>query len=399
MPILDAHSPSPAPSAPARPRRALCRPALLAATLGVLCVAALAVAAWRTSDTILHAGAPPTLHEQQVLAAGPGWVRLSRDAESLQPGTWALQWESGFGWAGRVVATNAAGVVREFHALSGQPPVGGWASLRGVARNADPRTLLGLAFTDVTFDSPLGRCPAWLVPGGDTTWVICVHGRGANRAEALRTVEALAPRGMPMLVVAYRGDAGAPRPPGGYSRLGEAEWTDLESAARFALANGARRLVLVGYSMGGQMVMQFLARSALVSRVAAVVLESPMLDWNAGLAYRARLLGVPAPLLWLGKQVAAARAGLDWGTLDRVARTGPFATPVLVLHARGDRYAPLSASEAFARRHPGNVRLVVLGAGNHVEAWNVGPERYRDLLENWLERAGVSPRAPRPPAG
>lgn len=353
------------------------------------CAAVPAGIAWYTSNQILLAGEPPSLREQQVLAAGPDWVRLSDDEQSRQPGTWALQWDSGYGWVGRVLATNEAGVVREFRPTVGRLPVGGWASIRGVARTADPRSLLGLAFADVAFDGPLGSYPAWLLPGTDSTWALFVHGRGANRAEALRSVGALASRGLPGLVITYRNDAGAPRSPDGFSHLGATEWADLEAAARWALAHGARRLVLFGYSMGGQIVMQFLARSELASRVSAVVLESPMLDWNAGLAHRAAELGAPSFALPLGKRLATLRAGLDWAALDRVARTGPFATPVLLFHGDRDRYAPVAASDTFARRHAGNVTLVRYDAGDHVEAWNVDPDRYTRTLADWLGRLGA----------
>ena len=394
MPSADALLHAPAPVSVDRPQDSLRRPLRIAALVLLCLSAALGVVAWRASELILHAGDAPTLREQRVLAAGPGWVRLSRDRESVRPGTWALQWRDGFGWLGRVVAMNDAGVVREFRALSGTPPVRGWASVRGVARNADPRTLLGVPFAEVHYESPLGPCPAWLVPGADTTWVLCLHGLGAERSEGLRTVAALASDGLPILLIAYRGDAGAPQPAGGFSHLGGEEWADLEGAARFALDHGARRLVLVGYSMGGQIVMQFLAQSALSARVGAVVLESPVLDWNACLAYRARVLGVPEWARWLGQRAATLRAGIEWDALDRVEHTGPFSAPVLLLHARGDRFAPPASSEAFARRHPGNVRLVVLDSGDHVEAWNVDPLRYRALLLELLSRAGLSARGP-----
>jgi hypothetical protein len=361
----------------------------LALAVPAVCVGLVFAVAWNASDQILTASKPSGLHEQQVFAAGPGWVRLSRDGESLQPGTWALQWETGYGWVGRVLATNDAGVVREYRPTLGTLPVGGWASLRGVSKIADPRSLFGLAFSEVAYDGPLGSYPAWRLPGSDTTWVIYVHGRGANRAEALRSVSALSGRGLPGLVITYRNDAGAPRAPDGYSHLGASEWADLEGAARYALAHGAHRLVLIGYSMGGQVVLQFLSHSALAWRVSAVVLESAMLDWNAGLAHRAEVLRAPFFALPLGKRLASWRAGLDWSDLDRVARTTALPAPVLAFHGTRDRYAPSAVTRAFARKFPNEVTVVLYSTGNHVEAWNVDPERYTSTLNGWLTSHGV----------
>jgi len=372
------------------------RGVLLAGALAALLAAAVlaGAAAWRYSDMILGPDPAPTLREQQVLAAAPGRVRLSLDHESLQPGTWALEWEGGYAWVGRVLRVHGAAVERELELVAGRPPVGGWASLRGVSRSADPRSMLGLGFATVYCAGPLGPCPAWLVPGTDSTWVLYVHGRGANRAEGLRTLGVLARRGLPGLLVSYRNDAGAPRTAGGRSSLGLAEWQDLEAGARYALSHGARDLVLAGYSMGGQVVMQFMARSPLAARVRGIVLESPLLDWNATLEHRARALGVPAVGTWLGRRVATLREGLDWSRLDLVTHAADPAAPVLIFHGLNDSFAPESVSEIYAREHPGRVTLLCGGRGNHVEAWNADPARYAADLGGWCAAHGIGRDAP-----
>lgn len=359
-----------------------------------LAVALLAAIAWRSSDLILGPDRPPTLREQRVLATGPGTVRLSRDAESLEPGVWALQWEGGFGRVGPVLAADGASVTREFEALAGTPPAGGWASLRGVSRSADPRTMLGLAYENVTFDGPLGRYPAWFVPGRDSTWAVLVHGRGTDRAECLRTLGVLAPRGLPALLVTYRNDAGAPRTRDGRYRLGLTEWEDLEAAVRYALAHGARGVLVCGYSMGGHVAMQFLRRSSLAPQVRGVVLESPVLDWSATFAWRARTLGAPAIATPLGKLAATARAGLDWNQLDLVTNATRPPAPVLLFHCLGDRFSPESESEAYARALPLDVTLVRVPGGNHVEAWNHDPARYTLDLNRWLDARRIGEATP-----
>jgi pimeloyl-ACP methyl ester carboxylesterase len=249
--------------------------------------------------------------------------------------------------------------------------------------------MLGISYDAVAFDGPLGRYPAWSVPGADSTWVVYVHGRGANRAEGLRTLGVLAARGLPGLLVCYRNDPGAPASPDGYSHLGLTEWQDLEAAVRYALAHGARDVVLSGYSMGGQVVMQFLSRSPLAGRVAAVVLESPLLDWNVTLAHRARALGVPRFGTWLGKSAATLRAGIRWNELDAAARAGSVRVPVLVFHCVHDDIVPVSVSERFARALPARTTLVRVPAGNHVEAWNADPARYSEVLNAWFTARGI----------
>jgi alpha-beta hydrolase superfamily lysophospholipase len=348
-----------------------------------------AVPLWNYSELIVGPRQPSTLHEQRVFAAEAGHVRLSRDRESLQPGVWALQWEDGFCRIGRVLESDDSSVVREFEPVVGQPPAGGWASLRGMSRSANPQILLGLPYQATAFDGPLGTYPAWIVPGFDSTWVIYVHGIGANRAEGLRTLSVLTTRGLPGLLVTYRNDLDAPRSPDGLYHLGLTEWQDVEAAARYALSHGARRLVLSSYSMGGHITMQFMRRSPLAAHVVGVILESPALDWSATLAYRSRVLGVPVIATWCAMQLAGIRARLDWSQLDFVAHHDDITTPILLFHNIHDQFVPEAVSEAFARSLPGQVTFVRIEQGNHVDAWNADPVRYAETLNRWCDSHGI----------
>ena len=363
--------------------------------IGVLLVIALIAAGplWHYSDLIIGPRTPSTLHEQRVLAAEPHTVRLSRDRESLQPGVWALQWEDGFGRIGGVLDSNDTSVVREFEPVIGQPPAGGWASLRGVSRSANPLNLLGLPYQAVVLDGPLGTYPAWFVPGSDSTWVIYVHGIGANRAEGLRTLSVLSRRGLPGLMVTYRNDLDAPRSPDGLYHLGLTEWRDIEAAARYALSHGARRLVLASYSMGGHITLQFMRRSPLAAQIAGLILEAPVLNWSTTLAHRSRALRVPFIATVCAKQIAAMRAGLDWGQLDIADHHDGITAPILLFHGIHDEYVPEAVSEAFARNLPNQVTLVRIEGGNHVEAWNTDSLFYAAKVNEWCEshRIGSKP--------
>ncbi len=343
----------------------------------------LAGAIWRYSELIVGPRQASTLREQRVLAADSSRIRLSRDRQSLEPGAWALQWEDGFARIGRVLASDDSSVVREYESVIGQPPVGGWASLRGVSRSANPRILLGLSYETRVFDGPLGTYPAWFVPGPDSTWAVFVHGIGANRAEGLRTLSVLSARGLPGLLVTYRNDLDAPHSPDGLYHLGLTEWRDVEAAVRYALSHGARDVVLASYSMGGQITMQFMSRSPLAGRVRGVILEAPVLDWNATLAHRSRVLGVPAVATWFAQQLAGMRARLDWNQLDRVTHHDGFTAPILIFHGIHDQFVPVTTSEAYARALPDQVTLVRIEQANHVEAWNADPERYTATVNDW----------------
>lgn len=158
----------------------------------------------------------------------------------------------------------------------------------------------------------LGAMPAWLIPGKRDVWAIVVHGINANRQDDLRIAPALHQAELPTLLITYREDAGAPPSPDGKHHMGLTEWRDLQSAALYALSHGAKKLVLVGYSMGGAIVTQFMERSPLSPRVAGLVLDAPALDWRAILSFNATELGLPSfaalPVEWMiGERVDA-----DW---------------------------------------------------------------------------------------
>jgi uncharacterized protein len=392
MPLHPMHRPAGAARPAARPpRRRQVALAIAALVLGAATALALA---WHYSDLILLPGDPPSLHERRILAADSGRVRLARDTAALRPGVWALEWQGGFGRVGAVLASRGDGVTRAFRAEAGVPPVRGWARMCGVSRSADPLSMLGLSYDRVAFDGPLGQYPAWFVPGRDSTWVVYVHGRATSRAEGLRTLGVLSARGLPGLLATYRNDAGAPASADGLNRLGLTEWEDLEAAVRYALGHGARDVALSGYSMGGQVVLQFMARSPLASRVRCVLLESPVLDWKVTLEGRARVMGVPQVGTALGRWAASVRAGIDWDQLDRVAHVERAGVPILLFHGVHDTFAPEWVSERFARRLPARVTLVRVQTGNHVEAWNADPTRYAAVLNAWCDARGLGRSTP-----
>src|SRR5690606_10451189 len=120
-------------------------------------------------------------------------------------------------------------------------------------------------------------------------WVINVHGRGASRSEALRAVGPLRDAGYHSLLVSYRNDGEAPRSPEYRYALGDREWVDVDAAMAFAIARGAQEIVLMGWSMGGAIVLQALTRSPRSAYVTGVILESPVVDWITTLDFQGRL--------------------------------------------------------------------------------------------------------------
>jgi dienelactone hydrolase len=263
--------------------------------------------------------------------------------------------------------------------------------------DADPAATHGIEFTEVTVDGELGPLPAWQIPpaGQDHcsaaagTWVVAVHGRGASRAEALRVLPTLATAGVSTLVVSYRNDREAPSSPDGLCHLGDTEWRDIESAVRYASRHGASRIVLYGWSMGAMTAVTALRR---MSRddgvlVRGIVLDSPVLDWAATLAWQATRRGVPPPLAQTTLRLVTRRAGLDLPGLDYAGFAAQLQVPVLLFVDLADRTAPPEPALRFGRARPDLVTLVTTDVG-HGRSWNQDPPRYEAAIRDFLAHIG-----------
>jgi len=344
--------------------------------------------AWYYSDALkseaLVPKEEPPEFDLRVAAVESGTIRLDvtgkadRDGDWGRDGVFGVEWEGGYGRAGAILELEAQHVVRTFTAIQGTPRSGDMARLDSFAFPSDPQQAYGLPFEDATVASPLGAFPAWFIAGRGDTWAIFVHGKGADQREALRVLRTVR---LPSLVITYRNDAGAPGDSEGLYRYGETEWEDLEAAVEYALGHGARKLVLVGYSMGGGIVASFLYRSLLAGQVSAAVLDSPMLDFEATVAWGSRDRFAPGLLKAAGRQLAAWRFGVNWGELDYLSRAGELSVPILLFHGDDDPKVPVRTSDQLAEARPDLVTYVRVPGAGHVRSWNSNAEAYERAME------------------
>lgn len=248
---------------------------------------------------------------------------------------------------------------------------------------------VGIPHVEVLVAGPLGSYPAWQVAGVDDTWVVFVHGRDADRREAVRAMTTVHRLGLPMLVVSYRNDVGAPSTDDRRYALGDDEWRDLEAAIIHALREGARDVVLVGYGMGGAISATFLHESELGRRVVGLVFDAPLLDPGVVVDADAAERGVPGFLAGWAKALATFRFGIDWTDLDQVGRAAEFDVPILLFHGDADDVIPIRSSEALAAARPDVVRFELFAGAGHGAAWNVDPDRYDAALARFLDDVAV----------
>jgi len=368
------------------PRRIVLAGAVLLATV-------VGAVGWYYSGLILGPDAPKPFTGQRILARTDTTITLASTPKARRPGYWAIQWTGGHGHIGPLVSVDSDRVVTRFEWAKGSPP-DSESRLAGFAMEADPGSWLGLVFEQRSIPSRVGPLPAWFVPGIDSTWAVFVHGRAATRAEVLRMLPAYTALGLPCLVIAYRNDADGPTVAGGQYRLGATEWQDLEDAVRYARSQGARDVVVVGCSMGGAIVAQYLRRSSERGATRAAVMDAPALDWSVVLAQEGRRRNVPGPVTAWGRFVARLRTGLDWADLSQARHAAEFSTPMLVLHGEADDTVPVGLSRAFATARPDLVTLHVTPGAGHVESANVDPEGYAATIARWMHERGIGTAAP-----
>lgn len=342
--------------------------------------------------------------DTRILALDPGsqTVTLERNADTVLPGRYGLftRGTEDYVKLGSVLAENEGGVKRKLlthvgpdSQLSAEAAFSGWYY--------DRPEQLHLPFSSQLIGSAVGPCPAWLFPAEDPsgTWCIQVHGRGTTRAECLRAVPLMHGLGMTTLVVSYRNDGEAPRSRTGTYGLGATEWRDVDAAIGFARRSGARRVVLMGWSMGGAIVLQLALSSAHRDIIAGIVLDSPVVDWRVVLDYQARLMNLPKPIT----TVAISALESDWGTaftrtgrpipfdrLDVVARAAELRHPILILHSDDDGFVPSDASHDLADARPDLVELDVFQGARHTKLWNYDEQRWTSRIRDWLHERGIS---------
>ncbi|HAX80982.1 MAG TPA: hypothetical protein DCY40_00240 [Actinobacteria bacterium] len=385
-----------APVAPVRPRRWMRRLVMwLVLLLGVFYVGV----GWYVSGEIIagiEVTDPEVGHEIDIVELSAGSITLdvsdySRAAED-RDAVMGLRWEGGYA---RVGPATGAGTIetRPFTLLEGTPPPVGAsiADLDGFAFPGDP-TSLGLDFAKVSYPGPDGDLSAWFVPGTGTRWIVAVHGLGAAPREFLRMLDSTRELGMPTLIVSYRNDPGAPATEGALILAGQEEWEDVAAAVEYATTQGATDVVLYGASMGGALVLSYLLEEP-AAPVAGVVLEAANADLRHAIDLRSgEALPIGGPIgdsfLAVGRVFTTMRTGIDFDTVDYVARADDLTAPMLVFHGRDDTTVPFAVGAALAAARPDLVEFHALDDTGHVRAWNEDPEAYRAILRAFLEGLG-----------
>ncbi|WP_230116589.1 alpha/beta fold hydrolase [Arthrobacter sp. Bi83] len=328
-------------------------------------------------------------------------VELPATARTTAPGRYSIWFSSGTGHAciGEIVSSDdAAGTVTRLveRVDSGDlktATAGIWSGY--VYPTPHP---LGLPYSDVEIPVENGMAPAWKftptqASGGSTTWAIHIHGLGGSKAGALRGVPVADRLGYTSLVVSLRNDRDAPASADGRYHLGQSEWHDVEAAVKYVVGQGARQIVLFGWSLGASIALQLAATSEFRHHISRLVLNAPVIDWRSTLVANAVSSKLPRQVAGLGLKILGSSgtrwitgldAPLSFHTLDFLARADELSVPILVIHNDGDRSTPFAISREFVTRRPELATLLTFASAEHTQEWNSDPDGWDAAVENWL---------------
>lgn len=255
---------------------------------------------------------------------------------------------------------------------------------------------LNLQYSTVNISSNAGIMPAWSIKSKnkDTKiWAIMIHGWASNRQECLRAVPTIRNFDINSLLISYRNDIDAPSTSDGRYNLGMTEWIDVEASIKFALSQGAKQIILIGWSMGGAIALQTVDKSKFKKYISGIILNSPVIDWVNVLSYQAKINNIPQIIRKLsqiflsktwGKYFTGLRNPVNLKDLDWVRRSDELSVPTLILHSKMDNFVPIKPSENLACKNSKLVTLKKFSTFSHAKEWNGETSKWENSVTSWL---------------
>ena len=238
----------------------------------------------------------------------------------------------------------------------------------------------GLGYESISFASPLDGVPlrGWYMPSPNPAGraIVIAPGIDNNRLEngiTLRFAPALLAAGFDVLAFDLRGEGesgGAP------ITFGAREQWDVLGAVKEAKARGARRVGVLGFSLGAASAILAAARSADID---ALVADSAFFGLEEMLAREMESrYHLPGPLAAYALLDYRLLSGTDPGDVRPGLVIGDIAPrPILLIHGLADETFPTSDSERLLAAAGGSAaRLWLVPGGSHTRSYFADPVGY-----------------------
>ncbi len=239
----------------------------------------------------------------------------------------------------------------------------------------------GWTYRDVSFADADGLVlRGWWIPGTRHQTVVMVHGWTSSRQEPMSKSGYLHAAGYNLLVFDLRGHGASD---GGYTTMGWVEPDDVRAAVRFARAQDSGPVALLGYSMGGAIVVEAAAGAVDVSAVVEDSGFASLADVvRSAFTRHTRLPADPFahPMLAL----SAADLGVDLGRIRPVDAAARLATPLLAIVGTADTLVPPAQGRSLFEAARGPKQLLVVPGAGHTGAYDRAPDLYRRTVLDFL---------------
>jgi uncharacterized protein len=264
---------------------------------------------------------------------------------------------------------------------------------------------LGLEFQDFTFDirdEQTGaslRMAGWWIrnPRGDDRCAIVLHGYGDAKIGAIAWAPLLQRMGFHVLAVDLRAHGesqGAATTAGYFERH---DLSQIIDQLRSLHPKQTARLILLGVSLGAAVAA---ATAAIRDDLAAVVLESPYIDFYRAVRSHANITGLLGP--WVARQVlkSAERAtDADYAAVAPIRSIQKATAPILIISSGDDPFVtPEDQQRWSAAAMERNARIPTrfwhAADSFHVLGMRDNPEEYARQIAEFLSLAGVDAPAP-----
>ena len=385
---------------------------------------ALGGAGWFFSGVIYEGGLNPDFNDTESIGTAEDRVLVSNINSNsivlnveeemwgplLEKGIYGIIGQNGDAVVGDIISTNGTLVERSLINLNGTLVEGdkirgtslvvredtgefkilGTSSWSGQASEGvyTPKSVSGLDYETIYYQSDLGEFPAYLTNNGDVGIVIFVHGfRGDYSREVFAKMRAgeIVDMGYRSMIISYRNDKGLPKDPSGIFQYGTTEWKDIDGAIDKAL-EFTDNVVLWGTSGGGGPISSWLGNVGDKTKVKGIIYEAPVINFWESVEVNgaARYPWVPQQLFGYFKIFTEIRYGIDFEDMNFTDNVINSDIPVLLFHGDDDEWVPVEMSDLIAENRDTNFTYIRYENVGHVTSWNADPDNYVYQLDTFL---------------
>ncbi|WP_165006746.1 MULTISPECIES: alpha/beta hydrolase [unclassified Enterococcus] len=149
----------------------------------------------------------------------------------------------------------------------------------------------------------------------------------------------------------------------------------------------SEEIVLYGISMGAATVMMT-SGEKLPENVKAIIEDCGYSSVNDELTYQLDdMFNLPPfPLMQVTSFITKIRAGYFFGEASSVEQLKKNTRPMLFIHGDADKFVPFEMLDKVYSATQGPKEKYVVHGAEHAKAYNVDPEKYQEVVKNFLDR-------------